>query len=127
MPAPTRPFELRCMSSGQSPGARLRMTDEMSREDLAEWSYEIKSDWNDRAGYWYNSGVIQIADVIVRDGQVELPRLPFADGQHVRITIDALPPTRNIHEVRELLKNGVERFDEPFEPMIPTDSWEMQK
>ena len=36
-------------------------------------------------------------------------------------------PTRSIHEVRELLKNGVERFDEPSEPMIPTDSWEMQK
>jgi len=72
--------------------------------------------------------MIQIADAIVRNGQVELPKLPFADGQHVRITIDPVPARRpTIERVRELLAGSVERFDEPTEPMIPEDDWETLK
>ena len=33
----------------------------------------------------------------------------------------------SIDEVRRLLKDGVERFEDPFEPMIPTEHWEMLK
>jgi len=34
---------------------------------------------------------------------------------------------RSIQEVRQLLKGGVERFDDPTQPMIPEDHWEMLK
>jgi hypothetical protein len=72
----------------------------------------------------------EINDAIVQGGKVVLSHLPFADGQHVRIIVaeSGEPVERiSIQKVRELLKGGVERFDEPFEPMIPADDWEMLK
>ena len=73
----------------------------------------------------------QIDDAIVRGGKIVLSDLPFADGQHVRVIVSEsdLPPVRrlSIEEVRRKLKGGVERFDDPFEPMIPTGDWEMLK
>jgi hypothetical protein len=73
----------------------------------------------------------QVQDAIVRGGRVVLSDLPFADGQHVQIVIsgnDSLPVVpASIHEVRRLLRGGVEHFDEPFEPLIPENDWEMHK
>ncbi|HEX4794909.1 MAG TPA: hypothetical protein VH370_14005 [Humisphaera sp.] len=70
----------------------------------------------------------QIHDAIIHDGKLVLSDLPFADGQHVRVVVDAVPVlSASIHEVRLSLKGGVERFDDPFEPMIPLDVWEMNK
>lgn len=73
----------------------------------------------------------QINDAIVKGGQVVLSNLPFADGQHVRVVIEEANAQSakgvSIDEVRRLLKGGVERFDDPFEPMIPDESWEMLK
>lgn len=73
----------------------------------------------------------QINDAIVNGGKVELSHLPFADGQHVRIVVtevEAQAVNRlSIDEVRGILKGGVERFDDPAEPMIPEDHWEMLK
>jgi hypothetical protein len=73
----------------------------------------------------------QINDAIVRGGKLELSDLPFADGQRVRILVTQIEsPAVNrisIHEVRRLLNGGVERFDDPFEPMIPTEHWGMLK
>ncbi len=65
----------------------------------------------------------QVNDAIVHGGKVVLSHLPFADGQRVRILVAETDAPRGerrtIAAVRELLKNGVERFDEPHEPMIP--------
>jgi hypothetical protein len=71
----------------------------------------------------------QIDDAIIRDGKLELSNLPFADGQHVRVLMTERPQERplSIHQIRQMLKGGVERFEDPFEPMIPTDQWEMLK
>ena len=73
----------------------------------------------------------RVNDAIVRDGKVVLSHLPFADGQHVRITVSESQRTpqlrRTIQQVREILKRGVVRFDDPTEPMIPSDTWEMLK
>lgn len=72
----------------------------------------------------------EINDAIVNGGKIVLSYLPFADGQHVRIIVAANDEPRkpiSIQKVREILKGGVERFDEPFEPMIPCDDWEMLK
>jgi hypothetical protein len=72
----------------------------------------------------------EINDAIVRDGKVILSHLPFADGQHVRILVAEADQTGKkipIQKVREILKGGVERFDEPLEPMIPSEDWEMLK
>ena len=74
----------------------------------------------------------QIDDAVVKGGKIVLSDLPFADGQHVRVIVSehgsSLPLRRMpIGEVRRQLKGGVERFDEPFEPMIPGEDWEMLK
>ena len=73
----------------------------------------------------------RIEDAIVQDGKVVLSQLPFPDGQHVRIIVDpteSLPAARKtIEEIRSILKGGVARFDSPFEPMIPSDDWELLK
>jgi hypothetical protein len=73
----------------------------------------------------------RIDDAIVTGGKVVLSNLPFAEGQHMRIIVAEAnvradkPAT--IQEIRQLLKGGVERFDDPLEPMIPEDRWEMLK
>ena len=68
----------------------------------------------------------QINDAIVRDGKLILSNLPFAEGQHVRVVVaevDAQPTTTtSIADVRRLLEGGVERFDGPFEPLIPPEN-----
>jgi len=73
----------------------------------------------------------QIDDAVVHGGKIILSDLPFAEGQRVRIVVaevDAQPAkTASIEEVRRILKGGVERFDDPFETMIPADHWEMLK
>jgi hypothetical protein len=74
----------------------------------------------------------EVHDAVVQGGSIVLTNLSFADGQRVRVTLSegnaAAPPQRvPIEEVRRELKGGVERFDEPFEPMVPTDHWEMVK
>ena len=71
----------------------------------------------------------QINDAIVQGGKLELSNLPFGDGQHVRVLVTEVQPATkaSIYEVRRMLKNGVEHFEEPFEPMVPTDHWEMLK
>jgi hypothetical protein len=67
----------------------------------------------------------QIDDAVVRDGKLLLSGLPFAEGQHVRVIVaetgDHSSKRLAIEKVREMLKGAVERFDEPFEPMIPTE------
>ena len=72
----------------------------------------------------------RIEDAIVREGKLVLTDLPFAEGQHVRVTVaevEDAPRRATIEEVRKQLHGGVERFDDPFEPMIPSDHWEMLK
>jgi hypothetical protein len=73
----------------------------------------------------------QINDAIVTDRKLVLSDLPFAEGQHVRILVaeadEPVAKTASIHEVRQVLKGSVERFDDPLEPMIPQESWEMLK
>jgi hypothetical protein len=71
----------------------------------------------------------RINDAIVRGGKVVLSDLPFPDGQHVQVIIaeTGVPVGTkvSIDEVRRRLKGGVERFDDPFEPVISPDSWDM--
>ena len=72
----------------------------------------------------------EINDAIVQGGKIVLSQLPFADGQHVRIIVTETTTADqrlSIQEVRRILQGGVERFDDPFEPMIPSESWEMLK
>jgi hypothetical protein len=73
----------------------------------------------------------RIDDAIVTGGKVVLSNLPFAEGQHVRIIVAEADPQASkpvtIQEIRQILKGGVERFDDPLEPMIPQDRWEMLK
>ena len=73
--------------------------------------------------------MVQVQDAVVRGGQVVLDGLPFKDGQFVRVSVVEATGTPDagrlsIEEVRRLLAGGVERFDDPFEPVIPVDDWE---
>jgi hypothetical protein len=66
----------------------------------------------------------EINDAIVQDGKIILSHLPFANGQHVRVIVaetDEFPKRMPIAKVREILKGSVERFDNPTEPMVPSD------
>jgi hypothetical protein len=66
----------------------------------------------------------------VQGGKIVLSHLPFADGQRVRVIVseNEAPIARlPIDDVRRQLKGGVERFDDPLEPMIPSEDWEMLK
>jgi hypothetical protein len=70
-----------------------------------------------------------IGQAVVRGGQVVLSGLALADGQRVQVVITQLPDqqSRGIREVRQILQGAVERYDDPFEPVISADSWEMLK
>jgi len=71
----------------------------------------------------------QIDHAIVRQGKIVLTGLPFPDGQRVSVSVTPekgkSPHSRSIDDVRQLLRGGVERFDEPTQPMIPEEHWEM--
>jgi hypothetical protein len=73
----------------------------------------------------------QVDDAIVRGGKIVLSDLPFPEGQHVRVVVAELngesAERLDIQEVRRLLGGSVERFDDPFEPSIPPEDWEMLK
>ena len=77
--------------------------------------------------------MVQVQDAIVRGGQIVVDGLPFQDGQHVRVSVTTTAPPegstgpvkRSIAEVQRLLAGSVVRFDDPTEPMIPLDDWEM--
>jgi hypothetical protein len=68
------------------------------------------------------------SDEVVREGRLVLSNLQFPNGERVEVvvtTLRSVPAKRSIAEVRRILRGGVERYDDPFEPAIPTDSWEM--
>ncbi len=76
--------------------------------------------------------MFEVNDVIVRDGKIEVSHLPFANGQHVRVTVveerpHSSPKRLPIAGVREILQGSVEHFEDPCEPMIPVEDWEMLK
>lgn len=68
---------------------------------------------------------------VIHKGQLVLTNLPFADGQPVSVLVsDRKPsaqPRPSIHQVQEMLKGGVIKFDLPFEPMIDEQDWEALK
>lgn len=71
----------------------------------------------------------RINDIVVKDGTLVLSNLPFADGEHVRVDVSGIQepasPRNSIEHIRQMLKGRVEKFDQPFEPMIPLQEWEM--
>lgn len=74
----------------------------------------------------------EVNDVIVHDGKIEVAHLPFANGQRVRVTVAEARPLSSskrlpIAQVREMLQGSVEYVEDPCEPMIPTEDWEMLK
>jgi hypothetical protein len=69
---------------------------------------------------------------IIEKGQLVVPNLPFAEGQAVRFVVceDGPSPKQKkapIAWVRQQLAGSVSHFEDPTEPMIPPDSWEMLK
>ena len=73
----------------------------------------------------YSEWMHRIDYAVVQGGQLVLSGLPFQDGQSVRISVVEVntlnEQARSVVEVRQLLHGGVERFDDPFELMIPAD------
>jgi predicted DNA-binding antitoxin AbrB/MazE fold protein len=71
----------------------------------------------------------RISEAVVQGGQVVLNNLPLKDGERVQVIITQLDggKRRSIDEIRQILGGSVKRYDEPFEPMIPNEDWEMLK
>lgn len=74
----------------------------------------------------------EVNDVVVHDGKIEVAHVPFANGQRVRVTVAESTPLSSskrisIARVRGILRGSVEHFDDPCEPMIPAEDWEMLK
>ena len=77
----------------------------------------------------------RVAETVVRHGKLILDGLPFADGEQVRVVVlsagssdrsaDDAVGGNSIAHVRQVLRGGVEKFDSPFEPMVPEQTWEM--
>jgi hypothetical protein len=70
-----------------------------------------------------------IGQAVVHGGQVTLSGLDLPDGQRVEVIITQIPErqTRTIAEIHQLIGGAVVRYDDPFEPAISPDSWEMLK
>ena len=69
---------------------------------------------------------------IVRFGQIVIDGLPFQDGQPVRVSVttapaEPVPVKRSMDEIRRIVAGSTDQLDDPGEPMIPLDSWEMLK
>lgn len=71
----------------------------------------------------------RIGQAVVHGGQVTLSGLDLPDGLRVEVTVTQLPErqTRSIDQIHQLIGSAVERYDDPFEPVISADSWEMLK
>jgi hypothetical protein len=65
-----------------------------------------------------------IHDAIVRGRKLVISDLPFAEGQRVHIVVAEAQSakTASIHDIRRLLKSGVEHFENPFESLIPLET-----
>ena len=71
----------------------------------------------------------RVDDAIVENGKITVANLPFRDGQRVHVTVTDETPQRrlSIQEVRERLRGRAIMLDDPSEPMIPIEDWEMLK
>jgi hypothetical protein len=94
-------------------------------------SHQLFSHFSEKAGPTYSEHMHRINDAIVTGGKLVLSGLPFAEGQHVEVVVAELPSEsmkrNSISDVRSALRGGVERYDDPFEPSIAVDGWEMLK
>jgi hypothetical protein len=67
----------------------------------------------------------RIDDAIVREGKIMLANLPFAEGQHVNITVTETGPIkRSIEEIRAIVRGSYDVIADPGEPLIPLEDWE---
>jgi len=71
----------------------------------------------------------KIDEAIVQQGSVRVTGLAVPDGHRVQVVETSAPiqKKKSIQEVQEFLRGSVVRFDLPFEPSIPEDSWKMLK
>ncbi|MCZ8065259.1 MAG: hypothetical protein ACK5QJ_01395 [Microcystis sp.] len=72
----------------------------------------------------------KIQTVLTEDGTVLLKELPFQAGDAVEIIILEQSKTSLSSSQEKLihsLKGSVLRYDDPFEPAIPPEDWEILK
>lgn len=70
-----------------------------------------------------------VSSATVQGGQVTVSGLPFPDGEKVQVQITQMASEKRttIDQVRQALAGAVERYDDPFEPVLSADSWDMLK
>jgi hypothetical protein len=66
----------------------------------------------------------RVDQAVVRGGTVSVTNLPLPDGERVQIIVSDPPAQgkRGIADVRQLLRGGVERYDNPFQPCTSAES-----
>jgi hypothetical protein len=59
--------------------------------------------------------------------KVHIDDVPFDDGLEVEIIISVSNQNENYNKLKDSLKGSVLKYDNPFEPVITSDDWELLK
>ena len=53
--------------------------------------------------------------------------MPFEDGQEVEISISLKDGNDNSEMLKDSLKGSVLKYDNPFDPVVTSEDWELLK
>ena len=59
--------------------------------------------------------------------KVQINDVPFEDGQEVEIIISIKNGNENLDKLKDSLKGSVLKYNDPFDPAITSDDWELLK
>ena len=69
----------------------------------------------------------KLAATLMEDGTLVLKGLPFHAGDTVEVIILEQPKSSRLSPEDDPLQGTVLRYDDPFEPAVPAEDWEVLK
>ncbi len=64
---------------------------------------------------------------VKKNHKVHIDNVPFDDGQEVEVVISVSKKNEHDNELKDSLVGSVIKYDNPFEPAITTQDWELIK
>lgn len=64
---------------------------------------------------------------VKKNHKVHIDDVPFDDGQEVEIIISVSNKNEHYDSLKDSLKGSVIKYDNPFEPIITSEDWELLK
>ena len=64
---------------------------------------------------------------VKKDHKVHIEDVPFDDGQEVDIVISVSNESEHPDDLKKSLLGSVLKYNDPFEPVITSDDWELLK